>query len=140
MSAYLVSEKHIGLIAAYAHKHELTQYGPCSKTGLYRIEDIAECLAQANIDSVDHRYPNQYIEDNVEAKIYIKNAIDQAKAINPDVFPSGYIAKQLDCLEYQSCEPDNWYQSNAFKIMTNIRAELVKKLSDYENASWGMEY
>ena len=138
MSAYLVSEKHIGLIAAYAHKHELTQYGICYGLGIESIKEITTCLAKANLDSVDYRYKQD--TDNTENKIYINNSIDHAKAINPDVFPAGYIAKQLDCFEYQSCEPENWYQSNAFKILANIRAELVKQFDDYENASWGMEY
>ena len=140
MSAFIINEKIIATLACYAARNECCKYGIHFENQLLTAKEIAKVLAKANIDSIDYRYKNQYIEDNIENRIYTKNAITHAKAINPDVFPSGYIAKQLDCYAYQSCERDDWFQSNAFKIITNIRADLTKQLADYETASWGMEY
>ena len=137
MSCFLVDEKIIGAIAAYAVDNDLTVYGPLYGLGYESKTHVATCLALANIDSVEYRYPHHIDENSIsENDIYIKNCADLAEA-NKFIYSPGTMAKYVDCLDYQSCEPDNWYQSNAYKILTVIRANLAKSLPDYESTPWG---
>lgn len=137
MSAFLVEPKLIGLLSAFAVTNKLTEYGIMARKGITTTKQVANCLAQANIDSVNHRYP-QHIDDNStrEDKLYIDDCIISASAVHAHA-NIGVIAKHADCLDYQSCEIDSWYESNAYKILTVIRCELLSKLDGYDDAKWG---
>ncbi len=137
MSAFLVEEKLIGMLAAYAVDNDLIIYGVLHGKGFSDKAGVAECLAKANIDSINHRYPH-HMDDNSEREdaLYIHACMDSAKTARIEQ-SSAIIAKSVDCLDYQSCEPDNWYESNAYKILTVIRNNLVRQLPGYEQAQWG---
>ena len=137
MSAFLVDTQIIGALAAYAVDNDLVRYGILYNKAFSDKNEVAKCLAQANIDSVNHRYPHHMDENSQrEDRLYIDDCV--AKANASSVKQSiGVIAKNVDCLDYQSCEPKEWYHSDAYKILTVIRANLTRQIPGYEQAQWG---
>lgn len=143
MSAYLVSTKQIGLIAAYALENENTKYGPLYGQDLESIENVAKMFALANLESIESRYPSTKGKgamefQNMSNAEYIQESINEAKKVNLHTYTPATIAKMLSNYEYQSCETDTWYDSLAYKALGMIRADLVKSLMGYENADWGL--
>jgi len=137
VSAFLVEPSLIGMLSAYAVDNDLVIYGPLHGKGIYSKKHVAECLAKANLDSITARYPHDRdLNARREEQIYVQDCIKQAEQLYRHFRPA-VIAKNTDCLDYQSCETDTWYTSDAFLILTVIRANLVRKLPDYESAAWG---
>lgn len=137
MSVFLIDHKIIGILSAYAADNDLVLYGPLYGKGIYSRKHVAVSLSQANIDSVDHRYPHHIDADSVsENKLYMDACVKSAESIQAKPSP-GELAKMIDCLEYQASEPDNWYDSNAYKILSAIRTNLTRGLPGYEDAQWG---
>lgn len=140
MSAYLLETQTIGLLAQYAIEGDCTQYGSCYGLDLGTTDKVAEVLAKANLYSVAYRYSD--IADNpakafqaTESRLYIKDCQNEAKRLWN--IPPIEIIKSCHCFAYQSCEPDNWHQSTAYKIITEIEGSAVRKLAGYDSAQWG---
>lgn len=49
------------------------------------------------------------------------------------------IAKQISCYEYQSCEHDEWRESEAYAFCEAMNAALLHSLPGYEAAPWGFD-
>jgi hypothetical protein len=47
------------------------------------------------------------------------------------------VLKMCDCLEYQSCEMEDWEQSPARRLIETIRWAAIRDLPGYEEADWG---
>lgn len=133
MSCFLVQHESIGLIAAYAIKANILQYGICypRRHLLTTVDQVSCILAQANLDSVAHRYGDDQDVDSVAD--YINGCIRAAKT-EPSA-SIGEMAKTLSCYEYQACEPDDFYDSLAYKILTVCRVELLRNLPEYDKAA-----
>ncbi len=138
MSCYLVDEKTIAMIAAYAFHNDLLNYGCCydNKHNYSTLAETVSVLARANIDSVNHRYGDN---DDTQADLdYIAECIDQAEKFvfhHLQQIPHVDLAKTLNCYSYQACEPDDYFDSDAFNIITVCREQILRKLPGYENAS-----
>lgn len=136
MTCYSVSENLIALLTTYAIKHNLLCTGRFASLDLQEIKTVVHCLASTNIDAVVNRSHDDY--DTVSDKIYISNTIDIAASFEPDLYSLGFIAKQLDCYEYQ-CSGRDWFNSGAFWIVAAIRDHLAQQLDGYNAAPWGMD-
>ena len=105
-------------------------------TGLATI--YADILYQENIRSVRDRYPSDKWDElpgPIEIPIHIVVAPeDQVKAIYR--LPPVSILKMCDCLEYQSCETEDYRQTIAFDLLDNIRRAAIHCLAGYEDAPW----
>jgi hypothetical protein len=44
--------------------------------------------------------------------------------------------KMLDCLEYQSCESDDWETTQAYRLQQAMRRAAIRALPGYESAQW----
>jgi hypothetical protein len=49
-----------------------------------------------------------------------------------------WIIKACDCYDYQACETDDYEQSIAHAIVSEIRAKAVHSFLEYEAAPWGI--
>lgn len=139
MSAFLVDPTTIGILAAYAEKHNLLGYAPCHTITAYDAVTAAQTLAKCNIESVEHRYPGSNAAQDymgITRNDYIAFCVQESGKPLPKL-SIVQIAKHCDCLDYQSCEIDSWYDSDGYKILTAIRNKLLKQLPDYELAEWG---
>jgi hypothetical protein len=46
------------------------------------------------------------------------------------------VLKFINCINYQSCEYDEWYESDGRAILDCLQARAISKLDGYEDAEW----
>jgi hypothetical protein len=134
MSAFICSKLHIQTVALYySNVYKLDKHLDCVK--------IANQLYKENIKSVNFRYGEntklsywRSFDDSIKKKSYIE------------------LYKLVQCLNYQSCEHNEWESSNAYKILNELTKFLTSKITekykiaesqiyslpDYINANWSI--
>ena len=123
MSAYIVSNTHIDAILTTCQKYSgigvppnvLTEYG--------------KLLLRQNILSVAYRYaeiPDLQIADEYVFTPYTKE-LSLIGAI-----------KLCHCLEYQSCETDDYLATDAFARLHHIKGTFIRELPGYDDAKWSI--
>lgn len=147
MSAFMCSDRHLGILAAYAVAHvlEAVPYGLRSELELdgfehrrgatYRtISRVASMLMSENLRSLAHRYPRDH---HLDAEAY--DAFELPRTIEADArkLPRMHIVKACHCYAYQACEHPGWQASDARKLIDAIEAHAVRNLPGYADASWG---
>ena len=137
MSAYIVSHSLIDAVLTIA-VHENGSYGGprYRKTKDSSVEitegnatEIGRVLLAENERSVMHRYPGGTLDD-MPGKIGERSANYYFK---PRKAEPVAVLKALDCLDYQSCETDDWQESEAFRVVAAIRDHAISRLPGYEN-------
>lgn len=160
MSAYVVHPEHIIALALYAANGRggpgysdkrvdprYLNYQTKSK----KIEELAErndypvnVLAQAyadilygeNIRSVQCRYENcQTVNDLPGLIEKPERVIIPFTRICPVVDPV-WILSMCVGLDYQSCETDDWRETDAYKLIRSIKEAAIRELPGYDNAPW----
>lgn len=139
MSAYLVSDNHINVIVSY-FAHEIQGKGLyCKVNGEYayltpeNAKYVAYELYRENVRSVDRRY-NEHNSDELYNFEYLRHV--------KDVYNPLEISGALDCLEYQSCERDDYNRSEAYRLLHNMRKHLLRQMADrkYGNeTTWSID-
>jgi hypothetical protein len=133
MSAFICSQEHINAIVNFwcSTNEDLYIYMPeIEKPLIYSAHDcsdfemVGQILTDANYKSVNYRY-----DENEEPEKY-KNDIFARS------YPPVQILKALDCLTYQSCEFDGYYESLAYMIVEEIRHKAICKLPGYDESQW----
>ena len=102
-----------------------------------RAELFAEILYEENIRSVLTRYPNDTLESApgpLEKPKRIE--IFDRDVARPPVTDPVAILKLCDGLAYQSCETDDWRETQAFALLGAIRKAAIRELSGYDDAEW----
>lgn len=107
-------------------------------------ETVANILHAENIRSVSDRYeePATYANgmstDNLPGLCERPEriAVTSRESFNPPVTNPVHILKMCDCLEYQSCETEDYRETLAYKILEAIRAAAVRRLAGYDAAPW----
>ncbi len=132
MSAFLVQAETIAALASYAAAHKCCNYGILAGRGIFEPEKIAEILAEENIRSVSARYEREPDEADFMYINQCKELVKRSVSVS-----TGQIAKHLSCLEYQSCETDDYYQTDAYKILVTIMEDLLDEAPGYKAANWG---
>jgi hypothetical protein len=142
MSAFLVSHDHINAMLTVAKMHDAYVPLGCAYIGCKGADDktltlIGRCLLAANIVSVNARYPHmmdakadKLIHDSfefVEDLFFATRAGPKAKA------------RLVSCFEYQACETDTFYQSDAYRICCRIKDAILDSLPDEAFQPWGYE-
>ncbi len=153
MSAYLVSPDTIDLIVSAAQRFQ-ARHGsrfyadlsardlPASDTDGVRRDSLsphtdAEVMAlllwDENVHSVNVRY--EY-DTNRAQPVYTFRHVDMdhaAAAIDPAILALGSIR----CLRYQSCEADDYSDTNACKLLNWIESLCVSHLISVAESPWG---
>jgi hypothetical protein len=130
MSAFIISEKQIELLATVAAK----QYYGDNLVG--EITRIAQLLWKENHKSVNYRYSEKNRTPKVIPKDYdyYQNLLAQFTPIE--------IYKLAQCYEYQSCEHDTYAKSKAHAIVADIllrcASDIIGNLSAYDDAEWAL--
>ena len=128
MSAFIVSKQHIDAIVTAigddTHLQRLTDYDGEGTFQNY----IGRILWRENIVSVKHRYPQDDTPLEL-ADTYRFVPLDQ---------PAVTVMKLINCLDYQSCEHDEWEASTAKQILERTYRILTYKLPGYDDAPWGI--
>lgn len=105
MSAYICSDKHIATIAV--------TYGNLTGMPKEEVQQLADQLKRWNIRSVNYRY-------NERTRMAPCGLVDVAKLGLTDM------VALCDCLEYQSCERQDWKTecNRAYDRLTAIKAQF----------------
>lgn len=146
MSAYICDPEHFGILAAYAAQNRCAirewDRHTHSDNEILEAQRVASGLALENIRSVAARYPHD--QDGERPGPCLKDAdIVEAAAIyagyflaHPQSITPVQILRLIDCLDYQSCETDNWPQTLAFRQLNWIRGAAIGRLPGYDDAAW----
>jgi hypothetical protein len=130
MSAFIVSEEHIqSIVRGISQQDHFSYYhkGRISVNTDLELNRIGQLLVNQNFKSVNVRYnSNQKPE-----QFMIKHFGKKRSAIQ--------LIKACDCLEYQSCETDDYYQSEAYRIIDTARRRFIRTIPEYEDADWEIE-
>lgn len=124
MSAYVLDREHFVAIAAFlrANGHatgtsRLYHYEPNrpSQENYYEPERIANVLMAQNLRSVAYRY-----SEDEQAMEPVTDTECRTLARNGPVPTPGRINGILRSLQYQSCETDDYYTSEAFYLTHKV--------------------
>lgn len=124
MSAWVVSTNHINAIVRFleaAKPHLFANAGRHIIGGNLPAEEygnaIGKLLLAENVRSVNHRY-NDHARP---AKFVYDPAPPPVKPIEA--------LKLIDCLDYQSCERDDWHKSKACLILNALKIDILRGLA-----------
>ena len=130
MSAYQCSAEHIAFLCSVydtVWNHRKTDY----MTFVMR-SDLYDILSKANAESVAFRY-REPVAAYPRAVVFPR--LDIA-TIDANI---GAIFRSIACLEYQSCERDDWEKSNACQFLKGLREALLSRLPGADiDGAWGL--
>ena len=133
MSAFIVDDLHINAIVTYAVDKQLTYWNAGAREHVHvtnlNAEAIGRILMDENVRSYCARYSDASDDDKSAGAAY-------AYKVFPIPLTAAEIIKACNCLEYQSCETDDWEASLAWRILQNVKAKAVHDLPGYESAPW----
>lgn len=119
MSAFVVPNSHITVLAVFIAQRDL-----CPGRS---VQEIGEILLNENIESIRFRYPD-------DRENYMGFEIDERAAfLRPALVQ---IVKAANCLEYQSCEHNDYQQSEAYRMTKAVSALALRLLSIAEKRLW----
>lgn len=139
MSAYIVSRHHIVYLAQYAANNcSHARYwvkNASALNGASLAQRFAQILAAENFRSIYNRYPDtdpegseawkgvgQVPGDTATADPFTLSEIEETEFQN---FTPAQVAAAASCYDYQACEADEYCKTDAFAIITAIRATLL---------------
>jgi hypothetical protein len=150
MSAYICNLNQIKVLAIYASSRDRYSFkvnplyfavSPFPDKGWDHVtlaSAYADILYQENVRSVRYRYPDDKWDElpgpNVKPVHCLIGDLAELQAL-PEL-PIVQLLKFADCLEYQSCEVDDYKQTKALQLLTAIRYALITDLPGYEEAQW----
>ncbi len=127
MSAYQVSNDTIDYIITAARAWRLAEDGYLPyETRNITDSELGQILVSENVRSVNYRY-----NDNDEAETYTYRRVnyDSIKAVD--------VLKSIQCLNYQSCETEDWQTTMAYKVCKAVESGAIAHLPGYRDAAWG---
>lgn len=135
MSAFVVSDKHINSMLSFIRSENRYGFIVChdNKTFSFDLNDnesakeLGQILLDENYRSVNHRYHGDEAEPH-------KLAFKRVSVISPV-----QMLKCIQCLNYQSCETDDWDDTLAYKVLRCMSSIAIGKLDGYEEAAWGID-
>lgn len=142
MSAYVCNPEHFGVLAAFAALNDCAIYEWERSAAIDTAQAVARGLARENIRSVAYRYgpddlpgPNMSPDDILEAAaLYAAHFVVHPQRLRPvQVF------KLVQCLDYQSCETDDWQTTLAKRQLDWITNAALRQLPGYEDARWSLK-
>ena len=158
MSAYLVPEKQIAVIARWFYENTRPDYREAynavasKRIRFKQVSEIATILAQANVDSVATRYDHG-LTTEAEDRLYVKECAEMSKPKVMQHGAGGILLTRdpsfdidpasvwnLCCnLDYQSCEVEEWISTDAYWVIQEIKRRATEVGMNTESAkmTWG---
>lgn len=140
MSAFVVSNVHINTLVTYCLLHRISYY---SATERGRVTVTAEnagiigrMLLDENVRSVSDRYPGSNGE--LPGTVGETPSHYHFEPTNWGKMSALAIVKLAHCLEYQSCEHDDYQASEAYKITAEIIRDATTRIPGYNDATWAI--
>jgi len=126
-----------GLAVQYKPLHWYTPDGESHSLTPENVDEVGQMLMDECIRSVGARY-----EDSSITELPGRNDADY---ILPFKFKMAYgyppivVLKQIHCYKYQSCESDDWKETEAYAFCQALKSATISRLPGYEEAPWGWE-
>ena len=148
MSAYLVNADHIAEIVKFDQNNKFNHAYNCSTKSPIDTDPkkLVALLAQANIDSLVARYGENTID--FDEFIFIEECLSNLK-YSTDGFSQSLISgvgccqlgaddiyNMIKCWEYQSCEVDNWFETDAYWVSVYLKEKAASKLAENAKVKW----
>ncbi len=142
MSAWIVDKAHINLMinAGLSPRDPLQWFhnGDWHKLEHGNTDQVGQMLLDECIRSVSTRYEDSPVTDlpgRADAAYLVP--FKHKLAYGPPA--AAIVFKQIHCYEYQSCETDDWEQTEAHAFCRDLEDHLIRRLPGYEDAPWGWE-
>ena len=137
MSAFLVTPEHISEIVKYAKKKEfIFAYNYFTKEEIdCDPKNIVKLMAQANIDSLIARYG----DDPKDYSNYVDECLNSFSTLGRADLGSDDIYNMLACWNYQACEVDNWFETDAYWLGVYLKDFAAKKMATNANVQWSYD-
>lgn len=155
MSAFICSQEHIKRLAVFASMNQngrinvdpryldLGQVNPAAVERL-KNADLATFYANVlyleNVRSVQHRYPEdtwETLPGPISKPLHCTVSNEEFYR-HSDKINAVELLKLCNCIEYQSCETDDYKSSIAWRVLEAIRDAAVRRLPGYEEAEWAI--
>lgn len=146
MSAYLVEPEHIAELCKFAWRN--THDAHCVNMVHRRVilsgsetekrQTAARILAEANIASIEARYP-----DSPDMLIdgFVDLVLAELKSQPNLMLGANDIWNMAQCLDYQSCEVEGWADQDAYWIIDGIKNEAGRIMASCNNKiSWSYDH
>lgn len=148
MSAFIVHRIHV---AALVRFHQLADRGrddfralvpPPEPGGAWDVrhytpQSAADCLMAENVRSVRARYEDAD-RSGMVAPADLEGFLPEEIEAAPELTPLEAL-KACDCLEYQSCETEEYRASAAYWLLDAIRGRAIHSLHGYGSAEgWSL--
>jgi len=127
MSAYVVSPDTIDYLVTASRLWRLAGDGYLPyETRNLTDNELGQILLAENVRSVNARYNETDETPEYEYRDVRFDAIDAVTVL-----------KSVQCLNYQSCETDDWKTTTAYKVLQAIESGAIAHLRGYREAPWG---
>ena len=150
MSAYLVEPQHMTEIVKWASNPQQGNlshvYNQITKKEIdCDAKQMVMTLAQANMDSLVARYDDAfkddfvgYIDDCLDILQYSTDraSVSLLTGVGSCDLKAEDIYNMVRCLEYQSCEVNDWVHTDAYWLLNAIRDMAGSKMSEDANVPW----
>ncbi len=148
MSAYICDRNHIVYLVSAALSRTFRQGGGdfywyhngeshrLSGGDYAYAAEVANMLWRENIKSVSHRYPG-------ESSATLPGPVGEDFVIEADAFPAFshfdplQVLQSIACFSYQTCEHDEWEDSEAFAFCEALKSAAIHALPGYDKTVWG---
>jgi hypothetical protein len=132
MSAFIVSHKHINALVSAMLDAQMSYWDGHNRVYVTcaNADEIGRILIEENVRSVIYRYGGRIGDDEKQAATSYRFA-HSARPISPV-----QLIKAVHCLDYQSCETEDWESSTAWRICQAIISNATGQLPGYEAAAW----
>lgn len=151
MSAWIVSREHIDVMIATG-----LQYGRSGWQGnlSWRVaegeneyreltresaDEVGRMLWRENVRSIEYRYPDTVDNRDYPGPIsFEREQADEYTYTPPRIagLSAGEAFKLVACYDYQSCETDDWLETEAYRFCRALEAAIAASL--YEGP-WGWD-
>lgn len=133
MSAYMVESENYRLLGKTIFQIK-TRYGVHfvpHETATKQVNEIISTLENENARSLACRYPNDDHSFEPVGETW--------KHCQLPILTAMEVFKMLDCIEYQSCEAPDYWQTEAAGTISRLRSTVARRmLRGYEEAAgWG---
>lgn len=146
MSAFVVNDKDISAVlqAAFNATHKY-----CGVSNPWRYQNDpdayhyvmnaqkeaqqrANLLMKSNVRSVAHRYSHnsELVPEQFKGDVVLDFDAEPVSVLQA--------LKLIDYISYQSCERPKWEESQAYKLLCELRTVLIPALPGYDNEKWGL--
>lgn len=129
MSVFIVSDKHISAMLQMAKSpfrgSKFSYYFDGERKETSNRQKLGQILLSENYRSVNFRY-----NEGKEARDFIYQSTQQRSPVE--------IISLCDCYQYQTCETDDWKDTEAFAIWYALRENAIESLPGYGQADWSI--